>query len=177
MFPWGCGEIGLPHWVWCRKQDFQVVASRSVTWQDRLSPVGVSPADTSLRSSDKLLSPQGPPPCSVLKPAACSLWGVHGGSSVRGGSGWSFQMPHQCLDCWHCSSTLFVCTYVHDLRFIVSVWHQVVTVHFFIFILHSHLFSSRLFWLSVLHLHAGTETDSTYSQLWFQCFRASVVTS
>ena len=59
----GCGESGLPHWVWCRKQDFQVAASHSVTWQDRLSLVGVSPPDTSLSSSGWLLSPPGPPPC------------------------------------------------------------------------------------------------------------------
>lgn len=54
--------MGLPHWVWCRKQHFQVMASRSVTWQDRLSPVGVSSPDTSLGSSSPPGPPPGPPP-------------------------------------------------------------------------------------------------------------------
>lgn len=69
-----CGEIGLPHWVWCRKQDFQVVAPRSLTWQDRLSPPWEIPP---------LTLPSGPQagccPLQVLhpavsQPAACRGW-------------------------------------------------------------------------------------------------------
>lgn len=108
-----CGEIGLPHWVWCRKQDFQVVAPRSLTWQDRLSPPWEIPP---------LTLPSGPQagccPLQVLHPAVSQPAG--GG----GGSGWSFQMLHPCLDCWHCSSTLNVGAWVHDLRLIVLVWLQ-----------------------------------------------------
>ncbi len=89
----GCGEIGLPHLVWCKKQDFQVVVSRSVTWQDRLAPVGFPlwTLPSGLRAVCRPLQSLCPV---VSQPAACSLLGVEGGSSVRGGSGWSFQMLH-----------------------------------------------------------------------------------
>lgn len=36
----GCGESGLPYWVWCRKQDFQVTSPWLVTWHDRLASHG-----------------------------------------------------------------------------------------------------------------------------------------
>lgn len=43
-----------------------------MTWQDRLSLVGVSPLVTSLSSSGWLLSPPGPPPCRGVEVEAVS---------------------------------------------------------------------------------------------------------